>query len=118
MKGLVGRRFGNLIVIRFIGSELTRTEKPKRWGYFWQCRCRCGVEIKIGQSQLTGKKVFSCDNCRASIKTEKHSMENIDRGNFPGFLKYFTNNEYLFESIFQTPLSNIRKEWEKLNESR
>jgi hypothetical protein len=118
MKELIGRRFGDLVVIGFIGSELTRMEKPKRWGYFWQCRCKCGTEIKIGQSRLTGRKVFSCNNCHVPVRTEKHNMENLDRGNFSGFEKYFNNNEYLFESIFKTSFSNIRKEWDKLNESR
>lgn len=114
MRDLTGERFGSLTVTGFYKRKLTRMESPKRWGYFWRCRCKCGRKVIMGQSQLTGRRAFCCGNCHTT--THIKSVENIDRSKYCNFLSYFDNNRILFEYVFNKKFSksNAKREWEIL----
>lgn len=65
-KDWVGRQFGDLVVISYEG---------KRGGkHFWRCRCRCGQETLVCQSNLKSGHTRSC-GCRVSPEKTRHFVE-------------------------------------------
>lgn len=63
-----GQRFGDLTVISFEGTRDGQ--------YHWRCRCECGAETTVRQSNLLSGKTKSCGCLQARIVTE--NMKFID----------------------------------------
>jgi hypothetical protein len=53
----VGRKFGRLLVLAFIGKRRYGTSKPQQ---IYNCLCDCGVEIEVPRSSLTSALTQSC----------------------------------------------------------
>lgn len=67
---LVGKRFGMLIAVRYLGM---RTWKPMG-GYrksFWECKCDCGNIVEVYRGSLTGGRTTSC-GCRGKEDWESN----------------------------------------------
>jgi hypothetical protein len=70
---LAGRRFGNLVAIRYIpGTKSTRKAK-------WLCRCDCGQERENGTNDLLTGRIQSCgctkhEKIGAKKRTHGHSV--------------------------------------------
>jgi hypothetical protein len=54
-KDLTGRRFGKWVVLKYAGEK----SKPKKW----LCRCDCGVQKYVHESNLVGKYSTQCCQC-------------------------------------------------------
>ncbi len=54
-KEYIGKRFGRLTVIGYAGKL-----NPKTTENYWLCRCDCGNETKVGQSELQNGDTLSC----------------------------------------------------------
>lgn len=62
LKDYVGRRFGNLTVVEYAG---------KRAGmHRWKCRCDCGNEAVVGQTNLQSGKTKSCGCLQGTVIRE------------------------------------------------
>lgn len=59
-KDYIGKRFGRLTVIEYGGREYRRTEKSRATVNLWKCRCDCGNEVTVPQSQLQSGVSRSC----------------------------------------------------------
>lgn len=67
---LVGRRFGNLIVLEMIGRN-------KRKSVMWSCQCDCGNMIKVVGSNLTSGNTKSCGCYKTGRNVETHTTHGI-----------------------------------------
>ncbi len=76
---LLGRQFGNLTVIAFDGN--------RSGVYFWRCKCKCGKEAIVRQSNLITGHTKSCgclqskvilDNMRFTEGTSVTILEKMD----------------------------------------
>lgn len=63
MKNLIGKRYGKLVVIKFLG----RGNNGKR--YYWECKCDCGKTTKTGADHFN--RVRSCGECLSDISHTK-----------------------------------------------
>lgn len=52
LKDFIGRRFGRLQVIGYAGKADGK--------HMWRCRCECGSEVEVNQSNLQSGKTKSC----------------------------------------------------------
>lgn len=59
-KDYVGKRFGRLTVLEYGGRECRRTEKSRATINLWKCRCDCGKEVTVPQSELQNGESRSC----------------------------------------------------------
>lgn len=59
-KDYVGKRFGRLTVMEYGGREYRRTEKSRATINLWKCRCDCGKEVLVPQSELQSGESGSC----------------------------------------------------------
>lgn len=59
-KDYVGKRFGRLTVTEYGGREYRRTEKSRATINLWKCRCDCGKEVTVPQSELQSGESQSC----------------------------------------------------------
>lgn len=66
IKDLVGKKFGKLTVIRFIGHKF-RGKTPPRSCRMWLCKCDCGREITTITEYLVNKDTKSCGCAKAHI---------------------------------------------------
>ena len=66
LKDWVGKRFGYLTVLAYDGKRNGR--------HFWKCRCDCGKEVIINQSNLKIGHSVSC-GCRALPIYPKHFVD-------------------------------------------
>ncbi len=57
-KDYIGKRFGRLTVVDYAGTarELGKTGKEN----YWKCRCDCGKETIVGQTELQNGETQSC----------------------------------------------------------
>lgn len=66
IKDWIGKSFGDLQVVSYDG---------KRGGkHYWRCRCRCGSEAVVSQSNLQGGHTRSC-GCKADPLGTRHFVE-------------------------------------------
>ena len=66
IKDWVGRIFGDLTVVSYDG---------RRGGkHYWRCRCRCGEETVVSQSNLQDGHTRSC-GCRANPAGTRHFVD-------------------------------------------
>lgn len=63
LKDLVGKQFGDLTIVSYAGK--------KNGSHFWHCRCRCGNELDVQQTNLQSGHTASC-GCRNNIKNKIH----------------------------------------------
>lgn len=66
LKEYVGRQFGELTVIRYSGK--------KKGSHIWHCRCSCGKELDVRQSNLQSGHTKSC-GCKNDIKNNIHFVD-------------------------------------------
>lgn len=66
LKDWVGRRFGMLTVLSYVGKE--------KGFHIWHCRCDCGNEVDIRQSNLQNGWTRSC-GCQRNPKKNLHYVE-------------------------------------------
>lgn len=59
-KNYAGKRFGRLTVIEYGGREYRRTERSHATINLWRCRCDCGNEVTVPQSELQNGESQSC----------------------------------------------------------
>ena len=69
---LIGRRFGKLLVIRFLGSE---------GGAKYLCKCNCGKEKIVRRKYLLNGRVKTCGECRKILLEDDHYRYMDDNGN-------------------------------------
>lgn len=79
VKDYVGKRFGQLTVTAYAGKE--------KGAQLWRCRCDCGRELTVRQSNLQTGHTVSC-GCRRDIENGIHfvngtSVERIRSGALP-----------------------------------
>ena len=67
----VGRKFGRLLVLAFIGKRRYGTSKPQQ---IYNCRCDCGGQIEVPRSSLTSALTQSC-GCLAREGTVARNKE-------------------------------------------
>jgi len=60
---LLGKKFGKLTVIEFLGTKYITGIK----GSCWKCRCDCGNILNVAGSQLVSRNVVQCIKCREGI---------------------------------------------------
>jgi hypothetical protein len=88
-KDLVGKRFGRLTVVRFLGSKTSnRTNKTSHW---WLCECDCGATKELKTAYLTrnDRPTRSC----GCIQSECVIKANTIHGGTSKFLEY---GKYLY----------------------
>lgn len=66
LKEWVGRRFGKLVVVSYAGKE--------KGCHLWQCRCDCGNEVTVRQSNLQDGGSTSC-GCGHDPTAAMHFVE-------------------------------------------
>ena len=71
-KNLSGQRFGNLQIIKLVG-----TEKDK--GAIWFCKCDCGKTTKVVAKNLKSNHTKSC-GCLRRISTVKKNTKHNESG--------------------------------------
>lgn len=65
-KDWIGKSFGDLEVVSYDG---------RRGGkHYWRCRCHCGGEAVVSQSNLQGGHTRSC-GCRTNLPGTRHFVE-------------------------------------------
>ena len=69
---LIGRRFGKLLVIRFLGSE---------GGAKYLCKCNWGKEKIVRRKYLLNGRVKTCGECRKILLEDDHYRYMDDNGN-------------------------------------
>lgn len=62
----VGKRFGDLTVLSYAGKEAG--------SHYWNCRCCCGTECRVRQSNLQSGHTKSC-GCRADPLKTRHFVD-------------------------------------------
>jgi len=70
---LTGRRFGKLVVIKYVGNNKWRGSK-------WLCECDCGIEKVVVRSSLIGGHTKSC-GCYHRERTSKRNKGRIGEKN-------------------------------------
>lgn len=63
LKSYVGRRFGDLTVVSYAGK--------RKGSHFWRCRCTCGKELDVQQTNLQCGHTTSC-GCKRDIRDNVH----------------------------------------------
>lgn len=63
LKKYVGKKFGNLTILHYAWK--------KKGSHFWHCRCDCGNELDVQQSNLQNGHTTSC-GCNVDIKKNIH----------------------------------------------
>ena len=62
MINLLGRKFGQLTVIKKDNEKFT--DKSGRKRIHWICKCDCGKIISVNGEYLRGKETTRCQTCR------------------------------------------------------
>lgn len=62
---LVGKRFGRLVVVEYLGSVRTG---PKSYRKNFKCACDCGNIVTVSKSHLTSGHTKSCGCLRAEMR--------------------------------------------------
>ena len=68
LKEWVGKRFGRVVVLEYAGKE--------NGHHMWRCRCDCGREFIVNQSNLQNGQTTSC-GCKQKERTGLHFAEGI-----------------------------------------
>jgi len=69
---LLGKRFGELKVIEFIGPAKNRT-------ILWRCVCNCGNETIVRANHLVHEHTKSCGCLHRKLISDKHSLNLIGK---------------------------------------
>lgn len=69
---ITGQRFNNWTVI-------LRCENDANNNTTWLCRCSCGSEVKIGQSNLRSGASSRCKDCKYAAKIQSDKTATISR---------------------------------------
>ena len=72
LNNLVGKKFGLLVVEKYMGSQRKRSS--------WLCRCQCGNTIIVNQMELTHGDTLSCGCLKSSYGEKKISSLLIEKG--------------------------------------
>lgn len=65
-RAIVGKRFGHLLVTGYAGK--------KNGSHFWRCRCSCGRETVVSQSNLKSGHTRSC-GCQVKLEQTRHFVD-------------------------------------------
>lgn len=101
-KDYIGKRFGRLTVIGYEGRERRHNEKSRATINLWKCRCDCGREVTVPQSELQRGESQSCgclqkERAReALLLIEDTSVSILERNK-----KVRKNNKSGYTGVFQ-----------------
>lgn len=95
LKEWVGRQFGSLKVVSYTG----------KWNgkHYWRCRCECGKETVVSQSNLKNGHTKSCGH-RATPQNSKHFVEGTCIENIRS-RKIFANNTSGIRGVYKSKRS-------------
>jgi hypothetical protein len=62
-KDLTGKRFGKWVVVNYVGAKLSLYKGQKYYYRIWLCRCDCGVQKNVYESNLISKRSSKCGRC-------------------------------------------------------
>jgi len=62
-KDLTGNRFGNWVVLKYAGAKVSLYKGQKYYNRMWLCRCDCGVQKNVYESNLISKLSTKCRQC-------------------------------------------------------
>ena len=77
---LIGRRFGKLIVLEYVGTNKNRHS-------IWKCQCDCGIIKNISGHDLKMGKTKSC-NCLGDSKEESFIRSFLEKNNISYIKEY------------------------------
>jgi hypothetical protein len=100
---LTGRRFGKWVVLKYAGEKVNHR--------LWLCRCDCGVQKNVYESNLIGKRSTKCGRCpRDKIAKWKIKIYKIwYRLNRSGQLcKNWQNYEIFKKDVGDPPSNDVR----------
>lgn len=92
---LVGQQFGDLTVISYEGKNSGR--------HYWRCRCQCGKETVVSQTNLQNGHTKSCGH-RAMPLNTKHFVEGTCIENIRS-RKIFANNTSGIRGVYKNQRS-------------
>lgn len=81
-KDITGARFGRLVAVKWIGSEIVEKKNNKRKS-LWMCHCDCGKR-RIIRSASLGSKTVSC-GCFSSEKTREFNIKTKTKVSYSTF---------------------------------
>jgi hypothetical protein len=82
-KDLTGQRFGRLIVVEYLGSEVVQTIPVKKYKSVFKVICDCGNE-KIVRGADLGEKTVSC-GCYSRQKTIEFNIKTKTKESYNAF---------------------------------
>lgn len=77
---LIGRRFGKLVVLEYVGTNKNRRS-------IWKCQCDCGIIKNISGHDLKMGKTKSC-NCLGDSKEESFIRSFLEKNNISYIKEY------------------------------
>jgi hypothetical protein len=89
-KDLIGKTFGKLTVVEFVGYR----GQPTRHAH-WKCVCTCGKERDVRATRLLHGKVSACAECsvaEGAVKGGNTRSLSGDEGAFRRLFDYYRNN--------------------------
>lgn len=92
---LAGKRFGDLTVVSYEGKKKGR--------HYWRCRCKCGKETVVSQSNLINGHTMSCGH-RATPLNTKHFVDGTCIENIRS-RKIFVNNTSGIRGVYKSKRS-------------
>ena len=75
---LTGKRFGKWTVLEYAGQRIRCYRGEKFLTRMWLCRCDCGVQKEVRDSNLTGGRSTKCQRC-GHTKHGRSSIAVYDR---------------------------------------
>jgi hypothetical protein len=99
MNNLIGKKFGRLIPIKYMGKD--KLDRP-----LWLCRCACGNEKEIRTQSLVSGNTKSC----GCIKKEMVGQKNLKHGHSPKIKASRTYRSWksMIERCFSKMASNYK----------
>jgi hypothetical protein len=110
-KDLTGRRFGKWVVVNYAGTKVSLYKGYKYYYRMWLCRCDCGVQKNVYESNLISKRSTKCSRCpRVKIAKWKIKIYKIwYRLNQSGQLcKKWQNYEIFKKDVGDPPSNDVR----------
>jgi hypothetical protein len=86
LKDLTGQQFGKWTVLSFAYYKLMGTKKHKPQLAHWLCRCECGAEKEIPQSNLTSGLSKGCYPCNVAARREEEATKDLTGQQFGEWL--------------------------------
>lgn len=71
---LTGQVFGELVAVRYDGSDKITTEKRTYYRPMWICQCSCGKTIRVRKDSLTTGNTRSCGHLAIENHPKTHQQ--------------------------------------------